>query len=477
MARQLATELNLPFGDWLVDALYCWLQEAREEAKIYKRAHGYHSGDLAWMSLMPPVELPDAKGVGPAFATEPPPPLGERNRKLIEDGCIVQAREERLLDIWCRKLRDELLLINAPVLASLQGSLDPDRAARLLTGSTRASTLKRYLGYYRQWRLWLGEAKLRQPPGRPSDLVDYLLARRDEPCGRSAPEAILKAIAWVERVAEFEETLRATHGRLAWAAKDKITEILSEGARLIKRAPRYPVFMLMLLEALVIDTGWRIWAWAKLVKVWASLRWSDLQAIIPAKLSLVEGRLTTVLRRTKTSGPVAISEHAYFLRSTWLRVGFDLLRTHANYKRDYLLRLNQDGLLEKKPASYADAMVATVGLLGILGLPLEVQGYWTEHSERSVLPTGLSLTEVPPQDKDLLGRWKPEGSDTYARTFAGRVARLQALFAKVARGADRYDRLDEREIAADLVPWLMERAELSREQAELACAAAGRRGT
>ena len=307
MARQLATELNLPFGDWLVDALYCWLQEAREEAKIYKRVHGYHSGDLAWMSLMPPVELPDAKGVGPAFATEPPPPLGERNRRLIEDGCIVQAREERLLDVWCR-------------------------AALLLTGSTRASTLKRYLSYYRQWRLWLGEAKLRQPPGRPSDLVDYLLARRDEPCGRSTPEAILKAIVWVE----FEETLRATHGRLAWAAEDKITEILSEGARLIKRAPRYPVLQLMLLEALVLDVGhaigWRIWAWAKLVKVWASLRWSDLQAIIPAELALVEGRLTTVLRRTKTSGPsrrikelpVAISEHAYFLRSTWLGVGFDL---------------------------------------------------------------------------------------------------------------------------------------------------------
>ena len=29
MARQPATELDLPFGDWLVDALYCWLQEAR----------------------------------------------------------------------------------------------------------------------------------------------------------------------------------------------------------------------------------------------------------------------------------------------------------------------------------------------------------------------------------------------------------------------------------------------------------------
>ena len=112
-------------------------------------------------------------------------------------------------------------------------------------------------------------------------------------------------------------------------------------------------------------------------------------------------------------------------------------------------------------------MVATAGLLGILGLPLELQGYWTEHSERSVLPTALSLMDVPPQDKDLLGRWKPEGSDIYARSFGGRVARLQALFAGAAREADRYTRLDEREIAADLVPWLVERPKLSRDQAEL----------
>ena len=71
------------------------------------------------------------------------------------------------------------------------------------------------------------------------------------------------------------------------------------------------------------------------------------------------------------------------------------------------------------------------------------------------------------QDKDLLGRWRPEGSDIYARSFGGRVARLQALFAGAAREADRYTRLDEREIAADLVPWLMERPKLSRDQAEL----------
>ena len=482
MARQLAEELAIPSGDWLADALYCWLQEAQQEAKIHRRVRGYLQDDLTWMTLMPPMVLPTKEGAGRGlrYAPEAPPPKGERNRKLVDDGCIVAAREERLLDIWCRKLQAELLEMEAPIISTLKGSLDPDRAALLLVGKTRASTLKRYLSYYRQWRLWLAEAKLRYPPGRPADLVDYLLARRDEPCGRSVPEAILKAISWMERVAEYPEEQRATHGRLAWAAKDKITEILSDGARLIKRAPRYPVHLLAQFEKLVLDPGhaigWRVWAWAKLLKVWGSLRWSDLQAIIPAELALVEGRLVTTLRRTKTSGPnrrvrelpVAISEHAFFVKSSWLREGFNLLKEHANYKRDYLMpRLKSDGGLEPKPACYADAMVATAGLLGILGLPLELQGYWTEHSERSVLPTALSLMDVPPQDKDLLGRWKPEGSDVYARSFGGRVARLQALFAGAAREADRYTRLDEREIAADLVPWLMERPKLSRDQAEL----------
>ena len=62
--------------------------------------------DLTWMTLMPPTVLPtkEGAGIGPRYAPEVPPPKGERNRKLVDDGCIVAAREERLLDIWCRKL-------------------------------------------------------------------------------------------------------------------------------------------------------------------------------------------------------------------------------------------------------------------------------------------------------------------------------------------------------------------------------------
>ena len=49
-------------------------------------------------------------------------------------------------------------------------------------------------------------------------------------------------------------------------------------------------------------------------------------------------------------------------------------------------------------ASYADAMVGTAGLLSAIQLPQVTQGYWTEHSERAVIPTGLSVLEAPPSD-------------------------------------------------------------------------------
>ena len=51
--------------------------------------------------------------------------------------------------------------------------------------------------------------------------------------------------------------------------------------------------MLARLEELVIDemfaVGWRIWACLKLVRVWASLRWSDVQAILVGELRMKKG--------------------------------------------------------------------------------------------------------------------------------------------------------------------------------------------
>ena len=54
-----------------------------------------------------------------------------------------------------------------------------------------------------------------------------------------------------------------------------------------------------------------------------------------------------------------------------------------------------------------------------------------------MLPTGLSVLGVTGPEKDLLERWKPEGSDTYARSYGGRVAKLQLKFAVAAERKTR----------------------------------------
>ena len=361
--------------------------------------------------------------------------------------------------------------MDAPVLAKLERCLDKTAAERMLPGKTRATTVKRYVSYYRQWRQWLQEAKSVSMPGTEADLIDYLMARWEEPCGRTIPEVILKAVAWMERVAEFPEGSRTSTGRAVWAVKDRIVEALSIDAPVTKRAPRYPVFLLANIERYVMDESepaiWRVLAWAKLVKVWACLRWDDLQSIKPAELRYSDSRLTTVLRKTKTSGPnrrvkelpVCVSERAFFVDSRWLGWGFDALRALAQFDRDYLIpQLDAEGdRFIRKMAGYGHAVSYTAGVLARVGCDSGFIGFWTEHSERAVLPTGLSMLDNDKAERDLLGRWKPEGSDVYARTFNGRVAKLQRQFAEACRQDDHYEVLDEREIPVQLGEFLSDR--------------------
>ena len=46
------------------------------------------------------------------------------------------------------------------------------------------------------------------------------------------------------------------------------------------------------------------------------------------------------------------------------------------------------------------------------------------------------------------GGGSQRGSDTYARSYGGRVAKLQLKFAVAARDENRYHILDEREVAS-----------------------------
>ena len=57
--------------------------------------------------------------------------------------------------------------------------------------------------------------------------------------------------------------------------------------------------------------GWRIWAWIKLVKVWASLRKSDVQAIIPQELCLIDGLPNNDTEKDEDLGAQSASLKSY----------------------------------------------------------------------------------------------------------------------------------------------------------------------
>lgn len=80
--------------------------------------------------------------------------------------------------------------------------------------------------------------------------------------------------------------------------------------------------------------------------------------------------------------------------------------------------------------------------------------FLTEHSERATLPTALAMLGVENKKRDLVGRWKPEASDTYIRSYNGLVAQLQGKCGKAFRKPNRFRILDEIDIAESAEAWL-----------------------
>ena len=51
IAKQLAFEMNIPYGSYLDEAVETWLQGAKEERDLLQRARGVYGSDLEWHLL------------------------------------------------------------------------------------------------------------------------------------------------------------------------------------------------------------------------------------------------------------------------------------------------------------------------------------------------------------------------------------------------------------------------------------------
>ena len=86
----------------------------------------------------------------------------------------------------------------------------------------------------------------------------------------------------------------------------------------------------------------------------------------------------------------------------------------------------------------------------------EVLGFWTEHSERAALPSGLAaLGAAKKSDRDCLDRWSPEGAGARGGTCRAVVAELQGKLAAAPRSDAAFADLGEASAVSDHADWLM----------------------
>lgn len=485
IASQVCRELGLVCEQIHVDLVAEIIRDARDVEPLQKRLRGDESMDPLHGNLLHErCSTLYPKPVAPtftefAFDVNSSRPSRRRNFPT-ENAEERQKKEQGQKETCSRELYKELKRLDAPALLHLEHCVDQKHLHLALAGRTRHNTLKRYIKTWRSFMQWLTAVRGMSASPEVGDLVEYLFTRFEEPCGATVPPLIVKAVVWLERVADIDPRERIGDSQVVCSVRDYLVEMLSKEKPPTQRAPRYPVVMMEAFEHVVEDEsqriGFRLVAWVKLVKLWATLRWDDVQKIIPKELKFYGGRMTTILRTTKTSGPskrvqelpVCVSEHAFVSNPFWLKTGFDLFKKHAPFGRDYLLpKLNDEwSAFRKVMASYNDISAYSSRVRRRLKRPGEddciihpvLAAFWTEHSERATVPTGLALLRAQKEERDMLGRWKPDGSDTYIRMYNGVIARLQQQFAKSARGAERHKELDERDIESAM-SWLSERCE------------------
>jgi len=380
--------------------------------------------------------------VGESDAKDPPPLPGlklglrrfSRNSDGITSGLASSDRKER--DKWNARLAKIFASVGAPVVEGTSGE-DPKLLIEMAVGRSRPSTVRLRVRSWEAFSRWLGLNRGRSWPQGPPDLIDYIKAMVDVPAPRSFPSSFSGSARWIMSRSGFEGTTETYEDpflrrALQWAE----AELVDEAVR-VKKAPRMPIALLLRMELTVVNTDaprvHRVFAWARLIKVYGGLRWDDLQRLRPADVELRVAGLVGRLTRTKTSGvgrrvrelPLFIPKETCLAATAWIEVGFHLWKEIFPLGRDYFLpRPLGDQDFDAKVATAGDAAAMGTALTAYLGVPVKVTegdnvnkwklsetalfpgalaAGWTNHSERATLTSALAAIGIPKEQRNLIG--------------------------------------------------------------------------
>ena len=199
------------------------------------------------------------------------------------------------------------------VLAALESS-QPERMLSLCCGAKRARTLR---ARWRAWSkivLWLtccyGEEEIF--PSSVARMVDYLLDVVSHSRARSLPGQVAATLSFVESAGGVQDNDKISKQGIWLAAVANVAKQLQvgntpAGNTQVKKAPPPSRCLLLCLELVVCDEELchfdRMLAFCRLLKVWACLRFDDLQALRVRSLRINSSCLTGMLSSTKVSGP------------------------------------------------------------------------------------------------------------------------------------------------------------------------------
>ena len=496
LVEQVAARLDIDSDEWLLRFIKNLVQVAKAEAELEGRFDGSMTTPGA-QAIRDAVEYQMKEGHRKKGHAEQealklvkaaPPKVcvqRRRTRKATKFGSSAEEEEEIVMSV----LVQELEVVGAPVLEKIQKVANKRRASDALKGKYRISSIRRYLAYWQKFRAWVQATSGQKTPRHAHQLVDYLYAREEEGMGPSLPLAIWKGVSWFEKVAQIPEGERLSDDEFLGMVVKELLQKLEGKAPLVKRAPRMLSAFMGPMEDVVMDEDqhWavRMAAWAKLVKVWASLRFDDLANLRMKEVKVYDGQLSGVMRRTKTTGagkrvrelPIHVSADAWVKHPEWFTVGWDVVKHVRPRERDFVIPdgMTVCGLRATEKLKYADAVAMSYDLMARLKcengeklIPDQWERFWTEHSERSTLSSALAAIGVPKDERDALGRWKPEGSNQYVRTYNAVVKRLQGKYAEQVRLNQGYSMFDEGAVLEELKDWLVNHWGSNKEEANAA---------
>ena len=337
----------------------------------------------------------------------------------------MKARDVEARSKWEERLLAVFVEMGAPVIADISGSDYPNRFLSSIIGGTRPSTLSVRVRAWECFIRWLSVQKGKGHVEKYTDIVDYLHAQVGIGAPVTVVDRLMGALSWISsRAGDELLTVIVSDPRIKRAADWAIVE-LTDDSKVRRKAPRIPIAVVLALELYVVESRHplvlRVFAWMRLLKVYGSMRWDDLQRMRPSNVDLRDIGFVGKLTRTKTTGagrkvrelPVFVPVEATLSGMPWCAVGYGIWEKYRIKQADFFL-LRPAVSYEHfgvKAADSVDATAMGVTLFTLLRVPRKISEEAGRSGGRSQmsrcwLDVSLKVGQTTPSAQWWSAHWR-----------------------------------------------------------------------